>query len=129
MSKIAAIYVRVSSIQQEKDGASLETQEAACRKYAADQGWTIDERFVYRETHKRWLLHERPEITRLRADARAREFQVVLCYCVDRLSSKDAHVYILEEEFEKVGVLLDFATDSDWSLRPKRQGPCISYRG
>jgi len=102
----------VSSSHQEKEGASLATQEEACRRYSAEKGWTIDERFIYRETHKRWLLHERPEMTRLRADAKQRQFDIVLCYCVDRLSSQDAHVYILDEEFEKAEVRLDFATET-----------------
>src|SRR5687768_444781 len=102
-AKRCAIYVRVSSPHQEREGASLETQLAECRRYAAEQGWTVAEEHVYRETHKRWLLHERPEMTRLRAAAKNGGFDVLLCYCVDRLSSQDAHVYILDEEFAKAG--------------------------
>ena len=36
----AAVYVRVSTPGQEADGTSLETQEAACRQYAAEHGYT-----------------------------------------------------------------------------------------
>lgn len=107
----AAIYVRVSSLQQERDGASLETQEAACRRYCADLGWEILEQHVYRETHKRSLLHERPLMTKLREAARERAFEMVVCYCVDRLSSQDAHIYILDEEFNRAGVGMAFATE------------------
>jgi site-specific DNA recombinase len=110
-SKRAAIYTRVSSLQQERHGASLETQEAACRQYCAGQGWLVLESHVYRETHKRSLLHERPLMTRLREAAREGAFDIVVCYCVDRLSSQDAHVYILDEEFGRAGVEMAFATE------------------
>src|SRR5215211_6288148 len=43
-----AIYCRVSSPGQE-DNSSLDTQEAACRAHAAEQGWTVVG--VYREVH------------------------------------------------------------------------------
>jgi site-specific DNA recombinase len=101
----------VSSTHQEREGASLETQETACRQFCIDKGWLVLEPHVYRETHKRWLLHERPEMTKLRDAARESAFDVVVCYCVDRLSSQDAHVYILDEEFNRVGVAMAFATE------------------
>lgn len=107
----AAIYVRVSSLQQEREGASLETQEAACRQFCATKGWEVLEPHVYRETHKRYLLHERPLMTELRMAARDHAFDVVVCYCVDRLSSQDAHVYILDEEFSRAGISMAFATE------------------
>lgn len=110
-AKRAAIYVRVSSLQQEREGASLETQEAACRRYCLEEGWQVLEHQVYRETHKRSLLHERPLMTKLREAARERAFEMVVCYCVDRLSSQDAHVYILDEEFGRAGVRMAFATE------------------
>jgi site-specific DNA recombinase len=109
--KRAAIYTRVSSLHQEREGASLETQEEACRRYCMDQNWEVQEHHVYRETHKRWLLHERPRMTQLREAARQQEFDVIVCYCVDRLSSQDAHVYILDEEFGRAGVSIAFATE------------------
>ena len=62
----AAIYVRVSSSAQEQDGSSLETQEAACRRYAAERGYVVDETDVYREVHTGTELWERPALQRLR---------------------------------------------------------------
>jgi site-specific DNA recombinase len=107
----AAIYTRVSSTRQEVEGASLETQEAACRQHCAKMGWEVSEEHVYRETHKRWLLHERPRLTELREAVRARKIDIVVCFCVDRLSSQDSHVYILDEEFGRAGVEMAFATE------------------
>jgi site-specific DNA recombinase len=37
----AAIYVRVSSQQQEREGTSLEPQEAACRRFCTERGYLL----------------------------------------------------------------------------------------
>ena len=60
----AAIYVRLSTDKQEAEGHSLPTQEAACRKYAVEQGLTVAE--VSREVHTASELYERPELARCR---------------------------------------------------------------
>jgi DNA invertase Pin-like site-specific DNA recombinase len=44
-AKRAAIYCRVSSIQQ-ADGSSLETQEADIRVYCRDRGYAVVEDFA-----------------------------------------------------------------------------------
>lgn len=41
----AAIYCRVSTRQQAEDGSSLDSQEVACRRLAASQGFTITQVF------------------------------------------------------------------------------------
>ena len=38
-----AIYSRVSTDGQERDGTSLDTQERACREYAQAKGWVAAE--------------------------------------------------------------------------------------
>jgi site-specific DNA recombinase len=40
-TKRAAIYPRVSSTQQEDDGTSLGTQEAACLQFATERGYSV----------------------------------------------------------------------------------------
>ena len=62
----AAIYVRVSSLQQSTDGTSLATQEAACRAYAIEQGYTVAEELVFSEVHTGSEMWERPQLTALR---------------------------------------------------------------
>ncbi len=107
----AAIYCRVSSPGQEQDGTSLETQEAACRQYAAEHGYSLAERHVYRDIHSGADLHERPRLTALRAAVRRGELSVVISHAVDRLSRNQAHLYILAEELESSGVRLEFVTE------------------
>ena len=65
----AAIYVRVSTTGQE-DNASLDTQEAACRAYAAAHGYRVVG--VYRDVHTGMELHQRPRLGELRGAVRRR---------------------------------------------------------
>ena len=83
----AAIYLRVSSAQQEQDGTSLESQEERCRRYAAERGLTVEEAHVYREVYSGAVLHERPKLAALRQAAREHRIDVVVSYAVDRLAS------------------------------------------
>jgi site-specific DNA recombinase len=107
---ITAIYCRVSTLDQ-ADNASLTTQEAECRRYAAEHGYTIDEQFVFRETHTGAELHERPKLAALRLAARQHEVGAVICHAVDRLSRNQAHLYILAEELDHAEVRLEFVTE------------------
>ena len=43
MANRCAIYSRVSTDAQERDGTSLETQERACLEYARAAGWRVVE--------------------------------------------------------------------------------------
>jgi DNA invertase Pin-like site-specific DNA recombinase len=75
-----ALYARVST----KDGRQdTENQLIALREYCAKQGWEIAGEYVDHETggHSR-----RPHFQRMFADARARKFDLVLFWSLDRLS-------------------------------------------
>jgi site-specific DNA recombinase len=109
MGQQAAIYVRVSTDKQEADGTSLGTQEAACRAYAAERGYTVAE--VYREVHTGSELWERPQLTAMRERVRASDFGVVITYAVDRLSRNQAHLFILVDEWERHGATPAFVTE------------------
>jgi site-specific DNA recombinase len=115
----AAIYCRVSSKGQELDGTSLETQESACTKYAADHGYALDEGRIYREIHTGADLHERRRLAALRSAVRDELVDVVVCYSVDRLTRNQAHLYIVAEELEDVGARLEFVTESFGRHRPR----------
>lgn len=107
----AAIYVRVSSVGQEQDGSSLETQEAACRTYAAARGYVVDEADVYREIHTGTELWERPALQRLRWRVRQREVTVVVAYAIDRLSRDPVHLGVILSEAEHDGAEVHFVTE------------------
>jgi DNA invertase Pin-like site-specific DNA recombinase len=78
--KKVALYARVST----KDGRQdTENQLIALREYCGKQGWEIVSEYVDHESggHSR-----RPHFQQMFADARARKFDLVLFWSLDRLS-------------------------------------------
>jgi len=106
----AAIYVRVSTAAQEEDGTSLDTQEAACRKYATERGWSVNDAYVYREQFSGYT-RERPLLSQLRAALRGKEVDAVIIYAIDRLSRNQTDLAILVDEMQKTGNLLACVTE------------------
>src|SRR5215831_18198172 len=75
-----AVYARVST----KDGRrDTENQLIALREYCSKQGWEIDGEYVDDETGG---TSKRPHFQKMFADARARKFDLVLFWSLDRLS-------------------------------------------
>jgi DNA invertase Pin-like site-specific DNA recombinase len=78
--KRVALYARVST----KDGRQdTENQLIALREYCGKQGWEITGEYVDHETGG---TSKRPHFQRMFADARARQFDLVLFWSLDRLS-------------------------------------------
>jgi site-specific DNA recombinase len=102
------IYCRVSTDGQERDGTSLETQEAACRQYVAAQGGTVVA--VQKDTRSGATL-ERPGLDRVRALVEAGEAAVLLSYAVDRLSRDQDHVGVIYDGVRRAGARLEFVTE------------------
>jgi site-specific DNA recombinase len=112
LPRIAALYCRVSSKQQATDDkSSLDTQLAALRAKAAELGHAVDDAFIYQDAHTGEELIERPALSRLREDAKARRFGLVLAYNVYALAKNQAHMAILYDEWQTQGIALDFVTE------------------
>jgi site-specific DNA recombinase len=112
LPRIAALYCRVSSKRQaEDDRTSLQTQLAALQAKAAELGYATAPEYTYTEAFNGEELIERPSLSQLREDARARKFAVVLAYNVYALAKNQAHLAILHDEWERGGVALDFVTE------------------
>jgi len=104
--KNAAIYVRVSG-QYDERTASLESQEASCRKLVEQHGFTVNPDHLLVERHTGKHLHQRKELSRLRQMVEHGEVQCVCFYQLDRLSrGGNAHIWILLPEFRTKGVKL-----------------------
>ncbi|MHB8630030.1 MAG: recombinase family protein [Aggregatilineales bacterium] len=104
MSTKAALYARVSTDEQGK-GYSLPTQLVACDKYADDKGYSIVGEFSDDFTGTKL---DRPELDKIRALAKAGVIQKVVVYEVDRLSRKMAHQIIIEDEFKRDNVTIEY---------------------
>ncbi len=104
MSKRAAIYSRVSTDEQAK-GYSLQTQIEACHAYAKERGYTVLETFSDDYTG---AAIDRPELNKLRDYIARNPLDVVIVYDIDRLARKSAYQVLIEEEFKRAGVTIEF---------------------
>lgn len=114
LPRVAALYCRVSSKMQADDDrhkTSLKTQLATLQVKAAELGYAIAPEYTYMEAFNGEELIERPALSRLREDARAHRFALVLAYNVYALAKNQAHLAILHDEWQRLGVALDFVTE------------------
>jgi site-specific DNA recombinase len=119
--KTAAVYCRVSTDNQEREGTSLETQLEACLKYCHDKSYEVAYRFS--EAYSGLSL-ERPRLNELRDLVRAGDIDVIVVYCLDRLSRDPTHGVILTQELEKHRVALEAVTET---VDSSELGKLITY--
>ncbi|MFA5009310.1 MAG: recombinase family protein [Candidatus Paceibacterota bacterium] len=83
----AAIYLRVSTNEQATTGYGLAVQEEKLKAFAIANDYTLDEKHIYRDEGFSGSLSasERPGALKLFADAKNREFDIILVYRLDRL--------------------------------------------
>ncbi len=93
----AAIYCRVSTDNQEREGTSLQTQLENCLTYCQGKGYDVAFRFS--EAYSGLSL-ERPELDKVREMVRTEAIDVVVCYSLDRLSRDPVHGVIITQELE-----------------------------
>jgi site-specific DNA recombinase len=105
----AAVYCRVSTDNQEKEGTSLQTQLEHCLKYCQSKGYEVTHKFS--EAYSGLSL-ERPELDKLRDLVRNEAIDVVVCYSLDRLSRDPVHGVILTQELEKYNIGLEAVTET-----------------
>jgi site-specific DNA recombinase len=123
MTKIttAIIYCRVSTDNQEKEGTSLQTQEEACIEYCHKKGYEVFKRFI--ETYSGLTL-DRPKLTELRDLINTSDIDVVVVYCLDRLTRDPNHGVILTQELEKANIQLEAVTET---IEQTALGNLITY--
>ena len=92
----AAIYARVSTLDQEP-----ENQLAELRRYVGARGWTAVE-FVDRGISG--ARDRRPALDALLKGVKRRQFDVLVCWRLDRLGRSLKHLVTLLDELQIVGV-------------------------
>jgi putative DNA-invertase from lambdoid prophage Rac len=92
----AAIYARVSTFDQEP-----ENQLAEVRRYVQARGWKAVE---YVDRGVSGAKDRRPALDALLADAKRRQFDVLVCWRLDRLGRNLRHLVTLLDELQCVGV-------------------------
>ena len=92
MNKKVAIYVRVSSLDQAKDGYSLAAQERTLRKYCSDKGYSIYSLYADEGISGKDMVH-RPSIQKLMRDAEEKKFDIVLFWALSRFTRSVSDLY------------------------------------
>ncbi len=106
-----ALYLRVSTEEQAREGVSLAAQESALVAFCKSQGWTVSGLYVDDGYSGKDL--NRPGLQKLLADCAARKVDLVLVYKIDRLSRRQKDcLYLLEDVFLGSGVGFRSGTES-----------------
>lgn len=82
--KQAAIYIRCSSDEAEKEGYSPETQKETSLKLIGADGNKLNEKCVYKDIGYSGSTDKRPGLQKLLEDARNKEFDIVYVSRMDR---------------------------------------------
>ncbi|HEX8475505.1 MAG TPA: recombinase family protein [Pyrinomonadaceae bacterium] len=107
----AIVYCRVSTAKQE-DNFSLESQANACIKHAESLGYYVAADDVIKEVFTGAELFDRPRLSDVLTAIRAKEYQALVVYAIDRLSRDIAHLSIISDMCERAGAKLIFVTEN-----------------
>jgi site-specific DNA recombinase len=120
MDTIAAMYARVSTLQQEQE-ATIDSQVAALESYAQEQGYGLVKEFYFLDQAVSGAQLARPALDRLRDLAAEGLFQTVLCLSPDRLARQYVHQCVLMDEFQRAGVKVIFVNQPSVEDNPQGQ--------
>jgi site-specific DNA recombinase len=106
-NKQIVIYARVSSTNQENEG-TIETQLTAIYEYAKNHGFTIIQKYLDNGWSGDSII--RPELDRLRVDAKKKIWNTVLIYDPDRLARRYSYQELVMDELREAGIEVLFVT-------------------
>ncbi len=100
----AAIYLRVSSEEQAREGSSIEAQKSLLERKCIEWNYTIHK--TYNDEGYSAKNTKRPALQQLMKDAGSSLFDVVVYWRLDRLtrSSKDFHKLVEQLNLSNVGI-------------------------
>ena len=109
-----AIYCRVSTEDQAEKGASLGAQSDFLLAWAEQENIEIKKENIFIDDGYTGKNLKRPALTKLRDQAKAKEFSILLLYHNDRLSRHTKEILALVEELQRAGVTIRFSNfDTD----------------
>lgn len=106
-NKHIAVYARVSSTKQENEG-TIETQLSAIRTYATQNGLIVVQEYLDNGWSGDSII--RPELDKLRVDAKRNLWQSVLIYDPDRLARRYSYQELIIDELKEAGKPVLFVT-------------------
>lgn len=109
--KKVAIYIRVSTLDQAREGYSLEAQEKTLRKWCMDRKYIVYDLYADRGISGKDIEH-RPDINRLLYDAKEGKFDMVIFWALSRFTRSVSDLYTTMEIFQKWNVSMVSYTES-----------------
>jgi len=100
-----ALYSRVSS-EEQREGQTIDSQVDEIDRFARAKCWVIAG--IYKDEGWSGAILARPELDRLRDDARKGAFDAVLINDVDRLARDVSHLGIVKRDLERHSVQVIF---------------------
>ncbi len=102
--KKAAIYMRVSTAQQEEEQTIKSQEMELLARIKADKDVLLLPECIYKDEGWSGAIIERPDLDRMRSDARDKKFDVLYSYDRGRVSRKFLHQEIILEELRECDV-------------------------
>ena len=103
-----AIYTRVSTEDQARDGYSIEVQQEYLLDHAKRLDWEVYK--IYTDDESGYSL-DRPALKEMLQDAKAKKFELIITYKLDRFSRKLKDLLNIVDELEGFGVAYKSATE------------------
>lgn len=116
----AAFYARVSTRRQEQE-ATIESQVEQLLAYAQQNGYEVPASHRYIDQAISGQRLARPALDRLRDEAMARSFTVLLCLSPDRLARNLGAQQVILDEMKQAGVQVIFISQPNLPSDPQSQ--------
>ena len=94
-----AIYSRVSTEEQAKEGLSVEAQIDKCKSFCKARDWEVFK--VYKDAGYSAGSLNRPALELLLRDAQEKKFDIILVYKIDRFSRKLRDLIMVLEDLKE----------------------------
>lgn len=104
-----AIYSRVSTEEQAKEGLSVEAQVDKCKSFCDAREWEVFK--VYKDAGFSAGSLNRPALELLLRDAQEKRFDIILVYKIDRFSRKLKDLITILEELKAQGINFTSVTE------------------
>ena len=109
--KKVAIYIRVSTLDQAREGYSLDAQERTLRKWCKEHKCEIYDLYADRGISGKDISH-RPDMGRLMQDALHEKFDIVLFWALSRFTRSVSDLYHTMEVFKEHNIDMISYTES-----------------
>ena len=103
-----AIYTRVSTEDQAREGYSIEVQREYLLDHAKRMGWEVYK--IYSDDISGYIL-DRPALKEMLKDAKVKKFELIITYKLDRFSRKLKDLLNIVDELDSYGVAYKSATE------------------